>query len=155
MTTCKTFTNIFICPSCSHCQAQRCRSSQTAGCIWGVCVRNDAKIYPAGPGPFSSPSSSIRKLLITLLISTLWVFTRPLLTGGLQVTCYDELEVMIHPDGVVPVLTFLRDHTNAQFRNMIDLTAVDIPSRQNRFEVLLSIHKQTFLYVIRSPLQPD
>lgn len=58
-------------------------------------------------------------------------------------TCYDELEVMIHPDGVVPVLTFLRDHTNAQFRNMIDLTAVDIPTRQNRFEVLLSIHKHT------------
>uniref|UniRef100_A0A3B5KZQ9 Uncharacterized protein n=1 Tax=Xiphophorus couchianus TaxID=32473 RepID=A0A3B5KZQ9_9TELE len=48
-----------------------------------------------------------------------------------QVTCYNELEVMIHPDGVLPVLTFLRDHTNAQFRNMIDLTAVDIPSRQN------------------------
>ncbi|MEQ2163235.1 NADH dehydrogenase Fe-S protein subunit 3 ndufs3, partial [Goodea atripinnis] len=51
------------------------------------------------------------------------------------VTCYNELEVMIHPDGVIPVLTFLRDHTNAQFRNMIDLTAVDVPSRQNRFEV--------------------
>lgn len=50
-------------------------------------------------------------------------------------TCYNELEVMIHPDGVVPVLTFLRDHTNAQFRNMIDLTAVDVPTRQNRFEV--------------------
>lgn len=42
---------------------------------------------------------------------------------------------MIHPDGVVPVLTFLRDHTNAQFRNMIDLTAVDVPTRENRFEV--------------------
>lgn len=50
-------------------------------------------------------------------------------------TCYNELEMMIHPDGVIPVLTFLRDHTNTQFRNMIDLTAVDIPSRQNRFEV--------------------
>ncbi|TNM90650.1 hypothetical protein fugu_002939 [Takifugu bimaculatus] len=56
-----------------------------------------------------------------------------------QVTCYDELEVMIHPDGVVPVLTFLRDHTNAQFRNMIDLTAVDIPTRQNRFEIVYNL----------------
>ncbi|XP_060889176.1 NADH dehydrogenase [ubiquinone] iron-sulfur protein 3, mitochondrial-like [Labrus mixtus] len=56
-----------------------------------------------------------------------------------QVTCYNELEVMIHPDGVVPVLTFLRDHTNAQFRNMIDLTAVDIPSRQNRFEIVYNL----------------
>jgi NADH:ubiquinone oxidoreductase subunit C len=54
-----------------------------------------------------------------------------------QVTCYNELEVMIHSDGVVPMLTFLRDHTNAQFRSMIDLTAVDIPSRENRFEVRL------------------
>lgn len=54
---------------------------------------------------------------------------------------------MIHPDGVVPVLTFLRDHTNAQFRNMIDLTAVDIPSRQNRFEVAAhphTLHTTTF-----------
>lgn len=57
-----------------------------------------------------------------------------------QVTCYNELEVMIHPDGVIPVLTFLRDHTNAQFRNMIDLTAVDIPTRQNRFEVHTHTH---------------
>ncbi|XP_060889768.1 NADH dehydrogenase [ubiquinone] iron-sulfur protein 3, mitochondrial-like [Labrus mixtus] len=56
-----------------------------------------------------------------------------------QVTCYNELEVMIHPDGVVPVLTFLRDHTNAQFRNMIDLTAVNIPSRQNRFEIVYNL----------------
>ncbi|KAJ7985759.1 hypothetical protein DPEC_G00343790 [Dallia pectoralis] len=56
-----------------------------------------------------------------------------------QVTCYNELEVMIHPDGVVPVLTFLRDHTNAQFRNMIDLTAVDVPSRQNRFEIVYNL----------------
>lgn len=58
----------------------------------------------------------------------------------LQVTCYNELEVMIHPEGVVPVLTFLRDHTNGQFRNMIDLTAVDIPTRQNRFEVRGLLH---------------
>uniref|UniRef100_A0A087XY48 NADH dehydrogenase [ubiquinone] iron-sulfur protein 3, mitochondrial n=1 Tax=Poecilia formosa TaxID=48698 RepID=A0A087XY48_POEFO len=56
-----------------------------------------------------------------------------------QVTCYNELEVMIHPDGVVPVLTFLKDHTNAQFRNMIDLTAVDVPSRQNRFEIVYNL----------------
>ncbi|XP_061102297.1 NADH dehydrogenase [ubiquinone] iron-sulfur protein 3, mitochondrial [Conger conger] len=56
-----------------------------------------------------------------------------------QVTCFNELEVMIHPDGIVPVLTFLRDHTNAQFRNMTDLTAVDIPTRQNRFEIVYNL----------------
>uniref|UniRef100_A0A7J7X1H3 NADH dehydrogenase [ubiquinone] iron-sulfur protein 3, mitochondrial n=1 Tax=Pipistrellus kuhlii TaxID=59472 RepID=A0A7J7X1H3_PIPKU len=52
-----------------------------------------------------------------------------------QVSCFNELEICIHPDGVIPVLTFLRDHTNAQFRSLADLTAVDIPTRQNRFEV--------------------
>uniref|UniRef100_A0A674J0K0 NADH dehydrogenase [ubiquinone] iron-sulfur protein 3, mitochondrial n=1 Tax=Terrapene triunguis TaxID=2587831 RepID=A0A674J0K0_9SAUR len=30
-----------------------------------------------------------------------------------QATCFRELEIFIHPDGVVPILTFLRDHTNA------------------------------------------
>lgn len=53
----------------------------------------------------------------------------------LQVSCFNELEICIHPDGVIPVLTFLRDHTNAQFKSLADLTAVDIPTRQNRFEV--------------------
>ncbi|XP_072527413.1 NADH dehydrogenase [ubiquinone] iron-sulfur protein 3, mitochondrial [Salminus brasiliensis] len=56
-----------------------------------------------------------------------------------QVTCYNELEVMIHPEGVIPVLTFLRDHTSAQFRNLIDLTAVDVPTRENRFEIVYSL----------------
>ncbi|XP_076855045.1 NADH dehydrogenase [ubiquinone] iron-sulfur protein 3, mitochondrial [Brachyhypopomus gauderio] len=56
-----------------------------------------------------------------------------------QVTSYNELEVMIHPEGIVPVLTFLRDHTNAQFNNMIDLTAVDVPTRQNRFEIVYNL----------------
>ncbi|XP_006113478.1 NADH dehydrogenase [ubiquinone] iron-sulfur protein 3, mitochondrial [Pelodiscus sinensis] len=60
-----------------------------------------------------------------------------------QVTCFNELEILIHPDGIVPVLTFLHDHTNAQFKSLADLTAVDVPTRQYRFEIvynLLSLH---------------
>ncbi|KAG9475808.1 hypothetical protein GDO78_003950, partial [Eleutherodactylus coqui] len=56
-----------------------------------------------------------------------------------QVTCFEELEILIHPDGVIPVLTFLRDHTNAQFKCLADLTAVDIPTRQNRFEIVYNL----------------
>ncbi|XP_030415677.1 NADH dehydrogenase [ubiquinone] iron-sulfur protein 3, mitochondrial isoform X2 [Gopherus evgoodei] len=52
-----------------------------------------------------------------------------------QVTCFNELEIFIHPDGIVPILTFLRDHTNAQFKSLADLTAIDVPTRQYRFEV--------------------
>lgn len=53
-----------------------------------------------------------------------------------QVTCFNELELCIHPDGIIPVLTFLRDHTNAQFKSLADETAVDVPTRPFRFEVM-------------------
>lgn len=50
---------------------------------------------------------------------------------------------MIHPEGIIPVLTFLKDHTNAQFNNMTDLTAVDVPTRHYRFEVsMLSLNNE-------------
>ena len=52
-----------------------------------------------------------------------------------QVTHTNELEILINPEGVVPVLSFLRDHTNAQFRQLVDMTVVDVPSRVFRFEV--------------------
>ena len=52
-----------------------------------------------------------------------------------QVTKGNELEVLIHPDGVMPVLSFLCDHTNAQFANFIDVCGVDMPTRECRFEV--------------------
>uniref|UniRef100_A0A2K5DZV4 NADH dehydrogenase [ubiquinone] iron-sulfur protein 3, mitochondrial n=1 Tax=Aotus nancymaae TaxID=37293 RepID=A0A2K5DZV4_AOTNA len=47
-----------------------------------------------------------------------------------QVSLFDELEICIHPDGIIPVMTFLKDHTNAQFKSLADLTAVDIPTRR-------------------------
>jgi len=53
-----------------------------------------------------------------------------------QVTHVDELEVMIAPTAVIPVLTFLRDHTPAQFKSMIDICGVDYLTRKNRFEVV-------------------
>lgn len=44
-------------------------------------------------------------------------------------------QIMIEPEGVIPVMTFLRDHTNAQFRTLIDIAGVDVPTRVHRFEV--------------------
>lgn len=42
---------------------------------------------------------------------------------------------MIDPEGLIPVMSFLRDHSNAQFKTLIDIAGVDVPSRKNRFEV--------------------
>jgi len=47
----------------------------------------------------------------------------------------DELTLYIPPSAVVPVLTFLRDHTQCQFKSVVDITAVDFPTREKRFEV--------------------
>ncbi|KAG0168608.1 putative NADH-ubiquinone oxidoreductase 30.4 kDa subunit, mitochondrial [Apophysomyces sp. BC1015] len=51
----------------------------------------------------------------------------------------DELTIFIAPNAVEPVMTFLRDHTNTQFKSIQDITGVDYPSRKNRFEVVYNI----------------
>ena len=48
----------------------------------------------------------------------------------------NELVIHIHPDGIIPVLTFLRDNQNSQFRQLIDVTAYDVPSKTYRFEII-------------------
>lgn len=53
-----------------------------------------------------------------------------------ELSCGDELDIFIHPDGIVPVLSFLKDHHHAQFLNLCDLTAVDVPTREYRFEIV-------------------
>lgn len=55
----------------------------------------------------------------------------------IQLTHGNELELLIVPQGVLPVITFLKDHTNAQFDNISDITAMDVPTRiPNRFEIV-------------------
>ncbi|THH19740.1 hypothetical protein EW146_g1502 [Bondarzewia mesenterica] len=51
----------------------------------------------------------------------------------------DELTLHISPSGVVPVLTFLRDHSQCQFKSVMDITAVDFPERDKRFEVVYNL----------------
>jgi len=51
----------------------------------------------------------------------------------------DELELLIHPSGVLPVLSFLKGHHSAQFTNFIFAAGVDVPTRKYRFEVVYSL----------------
>jgi len=62
----------------------------------------------------------------------------PRFVQHVQITSTNELEILIHPDGVFSVMAFLKDHTNAQFSSLSDITAIDVPSRAYRFEVCLS-----------------
>jgi NADH dehydrogenase (ubiquinone) Fe-S protein 3 len=51
----------------------------------------------------------------------------------------DEVVFYIHPQYIIPFFYFLRDHLNSQFKVLIDVTAVDYPSRLLRFEVVYNL----------------
>lgn len=51
----------------------------------------------------------------------------------------DELCICIAPSGVIPVFTFLKNHTAAEFTMVADITAVDYPHKENRFEVVYNL----------------
>ena len=51
----------------------------------------------------------------------------------------DELELLIYPSGIVPVISFLKGHHPAQFTNFIFCCGVDVPTRKNRFEVVYAL----------------
>jgi NADH-quinone oxidoreductase subunit C len=48
----------------------------------------------------------------------------------------NELTVTVKPDEIVRVVRFLRDDPRCEFRSIIDVTAVDWPQRENRFDVV-------------------
>lgn len=48
-------------------------------------------------------------------------------------------QIFISPDGVIPVFSFLKYHTAAEFTQVSDITAVDYPTRDQRFEVVYNL----------------
>lgn len=53
-----------------------------------------------------------------------------------RLTFQNEVELCIAPQGVVPVLSFLKNHHQTQFTNIVDIAGVDVPARANRFEIV-------------------
>uniref|UniRef100_A0A4Y7MUR9 NADH dehydrogenase [ubiquinone] iron-sulfur protein 3, mitochondrial n=1 Tax=Daphnia pulex TaxID=6669 RepID=A0A4Y7MUR9_DAPPU len=66
-----------------------------------------------------------------------------------QIVTGNELEVLIAPDGIVPVLQFLKDHHQCQFASLADIGAMDVPSRENRFEIIYNLLSLRFNSRIR------
>lgn len=42
-------------------------------------------------------------------------------------------------DGLIPLLTWLRDDSNCLFKQLVDVTAVDYPERAERFDVIYNL----------------
>ena len=52
---------------------------------------------------------------------------------------YGELMVTAEASAVAKLLTFLRDDQNCQFKQLVDVTAVDYPDREARFTVVYNL----------------
>ena len=59
----------------------------------------------------------------------------PEMVSGVEVT-HSELTIEVNWDAIVTVLSFLRDDSNCQFRQLMDICGVDYPGRERRFEVV-------------------
>ena len=59
----------------------------------------------------------------------------------IQYHVYSKKETVfyIYPQYIIPFFCFLRNHINAQYKVLIDLTAVDYPSRGLRFEIIYNL----------------
>ena len=57
---------------------------------------------------------------------------------GIEVA-YGELMVTAEASAVLKLLTFLRDDQNCQFKQLVDVTAVDYPEREARFTVVYNL----------------
>ncbi|CAK9437960.1 uncharacterized protein LODBEIA_P23380 [Lodderomyces beijingensis] len=51
----------------------------------------------------------------------------------------DELTLYVAPSAIRPVMSFLKNHTAAQYKSCMDITGADYPSRSNRFDVVYNL----------------
>ncbi|KAK2809535.1 NADH-ubiquinone oxidoreductase 30.4 kDa subunit, mitochondrial [Emmonsiellopsis sp. PD_5] len=51
----------------------------------------------------------------------------------------DELTIYVPPSGIIPVISFLKHHTAAEYTQVSDITAIDFPTRDQRFEVVYNL----------------
>ncbi|XP_076755228.1 NADH:ubiquinone oxidoreductase core subunit S3 [Xylocopa sonorina] len=73
----------------------------------------------------------------------------------IQINAGDELEILICPEGIIGTLEFLRSHHCTQYNSLSDITAVDVPSRPYRFEVVYNLLSLPFNSRIRVKTYTD
>lgn len=67
----------------------------------------------------------------------------------------DELVMMVKKESILKVLEFLRDDRECGFRLLMDITAVDYPERQERFEIVYNLLSTRHNHRIRIKLYAD
>jgi NADH-quinone oxidoreductase subunit C len=68
---------------------------------------------------------------------------------------FGQLTVLVEASRIVDVVRFLRDDPNCRFVNITDITAVDRPEREKRFDVVYHLLSPTLNTRIRLKAQAD
>jgi len=63
----------------------------------------------------------------------------PVCVQKVQLTHGNELELLVDPDTILPVISFLRSNFMCQFTNLSDITCVDVPAKPMRFELVYNL----------------
>jgi len=72
-----------------------------------------------------------------------------------QAIAYGELTVSAEAEKIVKVVTFLRDDPRCRFVNIIDITAVDWPAREKRFDVVYHLLSPKLNRRVRVKVETD
>ena len=72
-----------------------------------------------------------------------------------HVVAFNQLTVAVEASRIVEVAKFLRDDPNCRFVNITDITAVDYPAREKRFDVVYHLLSPTLNTRIRLKAQAD
>ncbi|GAX82540.1 hypothetical protein CEUSTIGMA_g9967.t1 [Chlamydomonas eustigma] len=122
--------------SCSEASSQTTSPStfsqiRSMGYAYARKTNNKAHVHHSHNLEFSQSQ------LADYLIKTVPKFITMVVQGPAQSSfLYQEPTIYTTPEHLIPLLYFLRDHVNLQFKSMIDITAVDFPERKARFEVV-------------------
>jgi NADH-quinone oxidoreductase subunit C len=68
---------------------------------------------------------------------------------------FDQLTVTVKADRIVDVARYLRDEPSLRFVNIIDVTAVDYPGREKRFDVVYHLLSPTMNTRVRIRIEAD
>jgi len=66
-----------------------------------------------------------------------------------------EIMIQVKADAMIPFFMFIRDHSALQMKILIDVTAVDFPTKTKRFEVVYNLLSTQYNTRLRVKIQTD
>ena len=57
---------------------------------------------------------------------------------------HDQIYLLIDSDDIIDVVLFLKTNANTKFRQLIDITAVDFPEKEQRFKIVYLLLSHEF-----------